>query len=414
MTIDLKIDSRIFNKVYLPFLEDTTRTQIFFGGSSSGKSVFLAQRCVTDILQGRRNYLVVRNVGATLKRSAFNEIVKAITRLKVRSLFKINQSDLDITCVNGYQILFSGLDNVEKVKSITPQLGILTDIWIEEATEIERPAYMQLKKRLRGRSFGIKKRLTLSFNPILQTHWIFNEFFGLWDDTKTSYADEKLVILKTTYKDNKFLAPDDIEELESETDQYFRNVYTLGNWGILGELIYRNWSMRDLTDMTPHFINRRHGLDFGFSQDPAAMPCTHYDRKLKTIYVYDELYMTQLTNDLLAREVKSRIEDDPIKCDSAEPKSIKEIRQHGVNAQAARKGKDSVHHGIQWLQQQTIVIDLRCQFFKNEIQAYQWKTDSHGQVLPVPIDKKDHLMDALRYAYEDEYLDNPGPVRVAV
>lgn len=402
--IRLNVGKGVFNDAYLPYLNDDTRTQIFYGGSSSGKSYFLAQRAVLDVAHGGRNYLITRNVANTIKKSVFNEITKAISFFKLDKYFSTNRSDLIITCANGYQILFAGLDDTEKIKSITPEKGVITDIWVEEATETDRGKVKQLNKRLRGRSKA-KKRLTLSFNPILQSHWIYQDYFKSWDDSKAEYRDEQLSILKTTYKDNHFLTPEDAYDLESETDKYYYEVYTLGNWGVIGAVIFKNWRMENLSAMADQFTNRRHGLDFGFAQDPAAMPCTHYDRKHKTIYIYDELYMLELTNDLLAEEVKKRINRDHVICDSAEPKSIRELKQHGVRALAAKKGKGSVNHGIQWLQQQNIVIDLKCQNAKNEIQSYKWKEDKDGNVLPVPVDKNNHIIDALRYAYEDEYIE---------
>lgn len=416
--VNYKITRKMFNESYLPYLTDETRTQIFFGGSSSGKSVFLAQRCIIDIANGGRNYLIVRKTARTLHKSVFNELCKVIQRFKMADVFPtINKTDMSITCVNGYQILFAGLDDTEKIKSITPQKGVITDIWVEEATETDEDDISQLNKRLRGLT-GEKeqhqKRMILSFNPILQAHWIYNKYFGGWQDNTKLYRGENILILKTTYKDNQFLAPDDIAALENETDKYYYDVYTLGNWGVLGDVIYKNWHVQDLSDMRDQFTNRKHGLDFGFSKDPAAMPCTHYDRKRKTIYIYDELYMTELTNDLLADEIKAKIRNDYVTCDSAEPKSIKELQQHGVSALAARKGKDSVNHGIQWLQQQTIVVDVHCQNTKNELQAYQWKQDKNGVTLRVPVDVNNHLMDALRYAYEDEYRLLDGIINIRV
>lgn len=411
MNVNLTIKRRVFNDAYFPFLHDDTRTQIFFGGSSSGKSYFLAQRAVLDILAGGRNYIIARNVGITIRDSVFNEVSKAIAFFKVGSLFKINKSDMTITCQNGYQILFKGLDDAEKIKSATPAKGVITDIWIEEATETDYETVKQLKKRLRGRA-DVKKRLILSFNPILKSHWIFKEYFGLWDDAKSLYRDADTAILKTTYKDNRFLEPDDIAELENETDKYYYEVYTLGNWGVLGAVIFKNWRVEDLSDKQAQFTNRHHGLDFGFADDPAAMPCTHYDKKHKTIYIYDEMYMRELTNDMLADEIKKHIKFDYVVCDSAEPKSIKEIKQHGVNALTAKKGKDSVNFGIQWLQQQTIIVDTRCQNTKNELQQYKWKEDKDGNVLRVPIDKMNHIIDALRYAYESESMAKIGAVNV--
>ncbi len=154
--------------------------------------------------------------------------------------------------------------------------------------------------------------------------------------------------------------------------------------------------------MANQFTNRRVGLDFGFSSDPAALVCTHYDAMRKTIYIYDELYETGLTNDLLAVEVKSKINRVPIVCDSSEPKSIQELNNYGVIAEGAKKGPDSVSYGIQWLQQQTIIIGANCINAQNEFSTYHFKEDAGGNVLPVPVDKNNHLIDALRYAYESE------------
>lgn len=400
----VEIDPAIFNDAYLPFLDCTSRTQIFYGGSGSGKSVFIAQRCVYDLMRGGRNYLVCRAVGRTIRRSVWNEINKVITAWGVGSLFAINRTDAIITCNNGYQILFTGLDDVEKVKSITPEKGAITDIWIEEATETERNTVKDLYKRQRGGDENIPKRMVLTFNPILQTHWIYEEYFSTtaWADDQTQHLSDSLSILKTWYIHNAFLTKDDRHDLESETDPYYRNVYTLGNWGVLGNVIFTNWEVRDLSAMLDQFTNHRNGLDFGFSNDPAALLVSHYDRTHKTIYIFDELYETGLTNDILADEVKKRIGRQLVRCDSAEPKSIAELCQYGVNAMGARKGKDSVEHGIQWLQQQHIVIDSRCVAARNEFIQYKWKEDKNGRPMRQPVERDDHIIDATRYAYEDD------------
>lgn len=405
--VSVNIPSRAFNDVYRPYLKNFARVQIFYGGSSSGKSVFLAQRCVLDVLRGRRNYLVCRQVARTLRMSVFAEICSVIGRWGLGELFNINKSDMLITCINGRQIAFVGLDDVEKLKSIRPADGAWTDIWIEEATETERSSIKQLMKRQRGGDKNVKKRLILSFNPILQTHWIYQEYFSRigWADKQTEYKNAGLSILKTWYVHNRFLTPDDIIGLETETDSYYFNVYTLGNWGVLGNVIFTNWRVEDLSGMRNQFTNRRHGLDFGFSSDPAAMPCTHYDRMRKIIYIFDELYERGLTNDLLAVEVKNRIDDDLVTCDSAEPKSIAELRNYEVNARPAKKGKDSVLFGIQWLQQQTIIIDQKCINSRNEFQQYKWKEDKNGNAIRQPIEHNNHIIDGLRYAYEDDSLE---------
>jgi phage terminase large subunit len=392
------------NDVYLPHFNNLSRTQIYYGGSASGKSVFLAQRCVFDMMRGGRNYLICRKVGRTIRGSVFTGICRTIAECGLSELFDINKSDMLITTSKGYQIIFVGLDDVEKLKSLTPFKGAITDIWVEEATECEKNDIKQLIKRQRGGDANVPKRLVMSFNPILQSHWICTEYFkGIgWVDGQTQYNGDDLSIIKTTYKDNHFLTPDDIKGLENETDKYYYNVYTLGNWGILGHVIFTNWQVMDLSGMRDQFTNRRNGLDFGFSADPAALSIMHYDRMRKTVYIYDELYETGLTNDILAERLRDKIGDGYVKCDSAEPKSIAELQNLGITADAAAKGMDSVAHGIQWLQQQTIIIDAHCINAQNEFSTYHWKEDAGGNAMPIPVDKLNHLIDATRYGLEDD------------
>ena len=405
--INVNIPKRAYNAAYLPYLYNYARAQIYFGGSGSGKSKFLAQRAVVWVMQGGRNILICRQVGRTVRKSVFNETVKVIREWKLTELFTINKTDGAITCKNGYQIIFTGLDDTEKIKSITPEKGVITDIWIEEATETERNTIRDLLKRQRGGDEKTKKTLTLSFNPILQSHWIYQEYFAniAWADEQTEYRSDDLSILKTWYVHNRFLTTDDVKDLENETDEYYRAVYTFGNWGILGDVIFKNWSVRDLSGMTDQFTNHRAGLDFGFSSAPAAMPVMHYDAKKKTIYIYDELYERGLTNPELAKEITDRIGSKPVRCDSAEPKSIQELRSGGVSAYPAKKGKDSVNFGIQWLQQQSIIIDAKCVNAKREFSTYHWKKDKDGNAMRVPVDKHNHLIDGARYGLEDDMLD---------
>ena len=403
----------VINDIYEPQLENYARTQIYYGGSSSGKSWFLSQRCVLDVLRGGRNYLVCRQTARTIRGSVFQQIERVIREAGLLDYFTINKSDAVITCSNGYQILFAGLDDVEKIKSLVPAVGVLTDVWVEEATETDSRDVRNLYKRQRGGDETTRKRMTLSFNPILQTHWIYEENFTAvsWTDTQQEYKTDDLSILKTTYKDNRFLTTQDIQDLESETDKYFYDVYTLGNWGVLGDVIFTNWKVADLLDATSEYYlpveqrtHRKHGLDFGFSSDPSAMPTTHYNKKRKQIFIYDELYEYGMTNDVLAAQMKPMIGGDRVTGDSSEPKSIQELRMHGINIVGAKKGKDSVLHGIQWLQQQEIIIDKRCVKTKTEFQQYQWKKNKDGASIREPSDKNNHIIDALRYGYEDEMI----------
>ena len=393
------------NPAYIPYMNKPQFLQIFFGGSSSGKSFFITDKIVLDVLNGV-NWLCCRNVGNTIKRSVFNEVTKSISSMGVKQYFAINKSDMLITCkLNEKQIMFCGLDDVEKVKSITPANGVLERIFIEEATEIKRDAYMQLKKRLRGKSTH-SKHIFMAFNPILKSHWIYKEFFGKWEDNKTVYEDEDKLIVKTTYKDNVFLTDEDRKLLEDETDPYFYNVYSLGNWGILGNVIFKNWRVEDISNFIPQFDRVHCGCDFGFSSDPNALIKVHYDKKRKRIYVYDEWYQAGMTDDELLRVCKRFCGNQYLICDSAEPKTIDFLATNNVRAVGAVKGADSINRGIRWLQGCEIIIDVRCQNFKNEIEQYRWQEDKNGNAMAKPIDKNNHLIDALRYSLNDEILNS--------
>ncbi|HBF7900763.1 PBSX family phage terminase large subunit [Clostridioides difficile] len=403
MAINLEINPNIFNPIYLKHqLNNNNRYQIYFGGSSSGKSFSLAQRTVLDVFKGNRNYLIVRNVQSTLKRSCLNEITKAISNFKLNEYFQVNKTDMIITCkLNNKQILFCGLDDVEKVKSITPIDGVITDIWVEEATETDYKAVKQLDKRLRGKS-KVVKRLTLSFNPILKDHWLYTEYFDIWEDDKQYVEKDNVSILKTTYKDNKFLAEDDIKALENESDKYYYEVYTLGNWGVLGAVIFKNWRVEDFSDIESTFDNFRHGIDWGFADDPFAYVKSHYDRMRRKLYICDEIEAVGLLNREAAPLVSKKANRDLVICDNASPKDIAEFSDLRVNAVSARKGAGSIEYGIKFLQGLEIIIHPRCQNFKNEINKYKYKEDKNGNILPIAVDKDNHLIDALRYSLEND------------
>jgi len=399
------------NKAYRPHLENQHRYQIYFGGAGSGKSVFLATRCVLDALAGR-NTLIVRQVARTLKSSCWNEVLKAVDRLGLRRFFAVSKTDHTLTARNnGAQILFAGLDDAEKIKSLTPRRGVLTDVWMEEATECAYADFKQLDKRLRGPSRHVK-RLTLSFNPVSRDHWIYKEFFSIWQDRRNYAESPQVSILKTTYKDNRFLSPDDRRALEEEKDPYFYQVYTLGNWGVLAPVIFTNWRVEALPEPVPG--ETRLGLDFGFAADPFGFLLLRYERKARRIWVMEEKLEKGLTNMDLAALLRPYAAFGSIACDSAEPKSIQELLSLGLPVHPVRKGPDSIQHGIQWLRQQEIILSPACPGLRAELAAYQWQRDKDGAVLPRPRDRDNHLIDALRYALEgdmDRRLAHTGSKR---
>jgi phage terminase large subunit len=230
MSIDIKISKKVFNDVYLPYLDNDDRYLIFYGGGSSGKSYFIGERLIfKQITPKKCNCLVVRQTGDTNRKSTFPLLKQVISNWNLSEHFKINESDMRIVCkLTGNEIAFAGLDDVEKIKSITFANGELTDIWVEEATECQEADINQLKVRLRGGKS--KKQMVLSFNPINIQHWI-----------KKHFIDSGLAtVCFSTYKDNKFLTDDDRKALEDlqYIDEYTYEVYCLGKWGIVGKTVF--------------------------------------------------------------------------------------------------------------------------------------------------------------------------------
>jgi phage terminase large subunit len=228
--INIRISRKVFNDVYLPYLENEDRYLVFYGGGSSGKSYFIAQRWVYKLIQPKRcNLLVARNTGDTNRTSTFPLFKQVIADWKLSEYFKINESDMHITCkLTNNEVIFKGLDDIEKVKSVTFANGELTHEWVEEATECQESDINQLKVRLRGGKS--KKQMVLSFNPVNIQHWI-----------KRHFIDSGLAtVCFSTYRDNKFLTDDDRKALEDlkHSDEYTYRVYALGEWGILGKTVF--------------------------------------------------------------------------------------------------------------------------------------------------------------------------------
>lgn len=230
--INIQISRKVFNDAFLPYLNNNKRYLVFYGGAGSGKSYFVVERYIYKLLNNKKfNLLVVRNTGKSNRDSTYALFKQVISKWKLTKYFKINESDLRIKCLlNNHEIIFAGLDDVEKLKSITFSDGELTDIWIEEASEIQEADFNQLDVRLRGK--GTKKQIVISFNPIDINHWLKKRFFDRKDDN--------IEIFHSTYKDNKFLDEDYKKLLESykDTDEYYYNVYCLGQWGVLGKTVF--------------------------------------------------------------------------------------------------------------------------------------------------------------------------------
>lgn len=230
MTIE--VDKRLINEKYYPYLRCDKRYFICYGGAGSGKSYFLAQRYILRLLQKKRcNLLAVRRVQRTNRDSTFALLRQVIAAWQLSAYFRVTESDMRLTCtLNGNSVLFAGTDDSEKLKSITFESGELTDIWIEEASELAESDFNQLDIRLRG---GCSvKQMCISFNPISANHWLKHRFF----DRQCAEAE----IVHSTYRDNRFLDEAYRRLLESyrESDPYYYEVYCLGQWGVFGRTVF--------------------------------------------------------------------------------------------------------------------------------------------------------------------------------
>jgi len=385
MQVELKV-----NKAYRPYLKSTNRYEIFYGGSGSGKSHFVAQKMVLNhIREAGRKTLVVRKVGRTIRHSCFSLIREVIASTGLEKHFNIpkGKTEFDITCFNGNQFIFTGLDDVEKLKSI---VGV-TDIWVEEATEITQDDFTQIDLRLRGESRH-PKQIILTYNPVSALSWLKRYFHDA--------PSENISILRTTYKDNAFI--DDeyrnvLESLEQKDPTYYK-IYALGEWGVLGNLILSNYEVSDFDNNTDNFTVYQ-GLDFGFNDPSAFVKVGVRDDE---IYILDELYLKGLTNiELLGYVEQMTDRKISIIADSSEPDRIKEFRQKGFNMRAAEKGPGSIKAGLDFIKRRKINIHPSCSNFLKEIQGYKYREDKDGNVYDEPVDMNNHLMDALRYALED-------------
>jgi len=230
--IKFKIPLSVYNPVYRPLLDCKKRYLVFYGGSGSGKSYFIAERYIRKMLKEPLcNLLVVRETGKSNRDSTYALLKQIINKWGLHKYFIPNESDLRIRCtLNGNEIIFGGLDDVEKLKSTTFSRGDLTDIWMEEASETLESDFNQLDLRLRGKN--ATHQIVLSFNPVDINHWLKKRFF----DTKNDNAE----VLHTTYLDNNFVDEDYKRLLESykTSDPYYYSVYCLGQWGTLGKTIF--------------------------------------------------------------------------------------------------------------------------------------------------------------------------------
>lgn len=397
---------------YNEFWKFKGRYRVCKGSRASKKSKTTALWYISNLSKEKyrnANLLVIRKTFRTLKDSCFTELKWAINRLGMQNTWIAKESPLEIVNVEtGQKIYFRGLDDPLKVTSITVDVGVLCWLWIEEAYEIMSESdFDTIDESIRGEvPDGLFKQATLTFNPWNEHHWIKKRFFD-------AEPDPDILAMTTNYLCNEWLDAADkklFEQMKKNNPRRYR-VAGLGDWGIVDGLVYENWKeeqfdLKQVQKDVPGLLSG-FGLDFGYTNDPSAAFIGFVDLVNKKIYVWDEMYEKGLSNKRIFENLQSMgYGKDRFTGDSAEPKSIDELKGYGLRIVGATKGKDSVNNGIQWIQDFEIIIHPRCVNFLTEISNYTWDKDKFGNKLNVPIDDFNHLMDAMRYGLEKHIRKN--------
>jgi phage terminase large subunit len=363
----------------------------------------------------KEKFLVLRKTQPALRKSVFALLKAYIDRWGIGPVVQANKTDMSFSFVGGSEIICSGVDDPEKLKSIE---GI-TSVWIEEPTELSMNDFLQVDLRLRGDTPSYKQ-IILSFNPISRTSWLHSYFFEPpkkstdmrhespyirqeFSDTRQKSTDtrpESTYICHSTYKDNRFLDAEYIKVLEGlrDKDETYYQVYALGQWGVLQNLIFKNWVEEEIPVDDQYYDAVLNGLDFGFNHPSALVRVGVKDDEL---YIFDEIYEKGLTNNELISLVREKRIRQVITADSAEPARIEEFRKAGIAIKPSIKGPGSVKDGIDWVKRHRIHIHPQCVNTIKEIGAYKYKEDKNGNVFDEPVPFNDDAMSALRYAVEE-------------
>ena len=358
------------------------RVRVVQGGTSSSKTFSIIPILIMYATHNKGSEIsIVSESIPHLRRGAIRDFVKIMQSIG-NDLSNFNKSTLTYHFSNGSFIEFFSADQPDKMR------GARRDIlFVNEANNISWEAYHQMAIRTR-------RFIYIDYNPTSE-FWAHKELIG--------QPDTDFVIL--TYKDNEALEPAIVKEIESaqyKDDPYWQNwwkVYGLGQVGSLQGTIFNNWEQVD--EMPTQYKWKGYGLDWGFSNDPTAfVEVCEYDDK---IWINEILYETQLTNSDLAERLKDYKRWETV-ADSAEPKSIEDLRRFGFRIRPCKKGADSVRAGIQKMQQKKMMVTKSSTNIIKELRGYQWKDEKDG----VPVDAFNHALDAIRYICSEKINARSG------
>lgn len=385
---------------YATFWNFKGRYRVCKGGRGSKKSTTTAMWIIYNMMKmPLANTLVVRQTFNTHLDSTWVQLKWATQQLGVAHLWTFSKSPLKATYnPTGQVILFRGLDDPMSITSITVPVGYLCWCWFEEAYQVKsEDAFNKVDMSIRGElPDGYFKQITLTFNPWSDRHWLKRRFFDEPND------EDKLAIT-TNYLCNEWLGDDDIKLFNNMKIKFPKRyrVEGLGEWGIIDGLIFDNWKVKEF-DHTKIKGELLIGLDFGYVNDPTALVCSILDEQNKKLYIFDEHCQKGMLNDAIAQMIVNKgYGKSTIIADSAEQKSIEEIKRKGIyRIKPATKGGGSIVQGIQQLLQYDIIVHPSCEETIKELENYAWDVDKEGTGINKPIDAYNHCIDALRYSLQ--------------
>ena len=362
------------------------------GGRGSCKSSFVSVEIGNGMMRDPlANAIIYRKVADTLRDSVYAQMIWAIERLGVADywLFKVSPMEL-IYKPTGQRIIFRGADDPAKSKSIKLQKGYFRYLWFEELTDFNGMREIDTIRASVIRGGDAQAVTFYSYNPPMSAlNWVNAEALKCPPNRLTHHSDYRSVPRAWLGEDFIRIA----EQMRDSNELAYRHMY-LGEVTGTGGQVFNNLQIRRIAAEEWQGLHTYSGLDFGFATDPDTFIRAAYDRKRRRLYLFAEYANTGLLSDALAKAVRAKSGSDVITCDSAEPRSIAALRASGMRVIGAKKGPDSVEHGLKWLQGLTqIVIDpVACPLAAKEFSAYEYDRDKAGNILPRYPDKDNHCL----------------------
>ena len=397
--LQIKIDKSVFNDKFFPYLFDYShRFEVYRGGSGSGKSHFIAQKLIIKAMNdpGRR-ILICRRTGNSIRETVWANFLQNLTFFKMIDYCDINKTEKTIKLPNGSMFIFFGLDDEYKLLSLSD----IADIFVEEVFEVPKPIVDQLNLRLRGSRKN--KQIILAFNPISKNHWLYDFCEG---ETRPS----SMLYHLSTYKDNKFLDQENIDQIEEQkrTNPHNYRIFALNQWGVAMEsLVFPNHRTEDFDIdelLKDKSLEVKVGVDLGYV-DASTCSVSLWDKENKKIYIIDEYYQTRATLDEVFKSIKAMgVGKLPVYVDSAEPRSIQYFCQLGLNAKPSKKSNGSNELYIQFLQNHEIIIHSSCVHAQEDFDNFCYAKDKNGGLIEGKYTHEySHFIDSVKYSYSDVY-----------